>query len=531
MRNIILIAFLSHLVCFQSFGQYNDNRSLEYDILKYAPYIKLDPDTSFILVKSQIEIEFLMDLETLYLDLHCVDKKTGKGMKVDYVIDSKYQDTLIFEHEDDQLFIRSVRFQKGYSTDLLIFYSGSPKDGLIFSKNKFGNRTVFADNWPNRAHHWLVCNDHPSDKAIWEVMVEAPKGYQVISNGNPYKENGSYDENNNRFIFTTKVEIPTKVMVIAVAKFAVDKLEDLNGIPVSSWVFPENESEGFHDYAQARDVLKWFIDKIDEYPFQKLANVQSKTIFGGMENAGCIFYHENSVTGKRNHEDLLAHEIAHQWFGNSASEIHWSHLWLSEGFATYLTDLYILDKYGEEEFQKRLKKERNQVKRFANNNDSPVVDDTDDYMSLLNANSYKKGAWTLHMLRDKVGNDLFWEIIKEYYKKYKLSNASTNDFFQVAELYSKMDLAKFKEDWLLQPQIPNIRIDIAIKGKKAELIVKQTQKHLIDFPIYILAKGSNNSKKMKFDIKDEESILNIMTDFKIKEIIIDPDTKLLFQEK
>ena len=82
------------------------------------------------------------------------------------------------------------------------------------------------------------------------------------------------------------------------------------------------------------------------YPFTKLANVQSKTRFGGMENAGNIFYFENSVSGERKIENLFTHEIAHQWFGNSASESDWTHVWLSEGFATYFTDLYILKSFG-----------------------------------------------------------------------------------------------------------------------------------------------------------------------------------------
>src|SRR5207249_666261 len=119
-------------------------------------------------------------------------------------------------------------------------------------------------------------------------------------------------------------------------------------IPVSAWVYPQDSAKGFYDYALATEILKFYANYIAPYPYKKLANVQSKTIFGGMENASAIFYAENSVNGERTSEDLLAHEIAHQWFGDMASETSFEHLWLSEGFATYFTDLYFEKKYGKE---------------------------------------------------------------------------------------------------------------------------------------------------------------------------------------
>ena len=133
-------------------------------------------------------------------------------MKIQYIVDACYDDTLHYEHKEDELRIHSLRFKKGYNTDLIIVYEGRPKDGLIFDKSKYGKPTIFADNWPNRAHHWLVSNDHPSDKAIWDVMVEHPKKYHVVSNGK-FHARGIYSEETYRTIYTTEVEIPTKVSV------------------------------------------------------------------------------------------------------------------------------------------------------------------------------------------------------------------------------------------------------------------------------------------------------------------------------
>ena len=130
-------------------------------------------------------------------------------------------------------------------------------------------------------------------------------------------------------------------MVIGVSPFAVQEMLSKSGIPLSSWVYPQNSEEGFFDYSIATRPLDFFESYIAPYPYSKLANVQSKTVYGGMENASCIFYHERTVTGKQDHEILITHEMAHQWFGDAVSELNWHHIWLSEGFATYLTDLYI----------------------------------------------------------------------------------------------------------------------------------------------------------------------------------------------
>lgn len=109
-------------------------------------------------------------------------------------------------------------------------------------------------------------------------------------------------------------------MVVGIARFAVQQVGKVDNITVESWVYPQNRAEGFYDYSVALKVLDYFHRHIGPYPFKKLANVQSKTRWGGLENASAIFYSESSVNGKADHEDLIAHEEAHQRFGNSASE-------------------------------------------------------------------------------------------------------------------------------------------------------------------------------------------------------------------
>ena len=330
--------------------------------------------------------------------------------------------TVTFLQDSDAVSINSPA-KAGSVHSYIIDYAGVPADGLIISTNKYGHRTFFGDNWPNRAHNWLPCADYPGDKATVDFIVTAPDHYQVVSNGLKAEESPLPNHLKLTHWHET-APLPTKVMVIGVADFAIDHPGDPDHIPVYTYVFPEDKTAGFKNYAFADDILPFYIKKIGPYAYEKLANVQSKTIFGGMENAGAIFYFENSVTSA-GIEELMAHEIAHQWFGDAASEKSFSNLWLSEGFATYMTNVYLENKYGTDTLRKRLIADRTNVFKFEEKRNSPVVDTTvkGNYMQLLNANSYQKGGWVLHMLRRKLGENMFWKGIRAYYKKYDGGNA------------------------------------------------------------------------------------------------------------
>jgi aminopeptidase N len=412
-----------------------------------------------------------------------------------------------------------------------IAYAGIPSDGLIISENRFGDRTFFGDNWPDRAHNWIPCIDHPSDKATVEFKVSAPDHYRVIANGRMVEETAL----DHQYKFThwqTDVPLPTKVMVIGVARFAVENVENELNIPVSTWVYPQNAEEGFRDYRIATEPLGYYIQQIGPYPFSKLANVQSTTLYGGMENAGNIFYQERLVTGKQQQEGIIAHEIAHQWFGNSVSEGNWYHIWLSEGFATYLTDLYMENKYGDERFRMGMERERNIAIRYAGRNQSPVIDTTiTDYMDLLNPNSYQKGAWFLHMLRKELGDEVFWECLQSYYKAYQYSNALTGDLQQVAESISGKDLDYFFKQWLYQSGHPILDIRWQQEKSGIEIEIEQTQKgQTFIFPLeleLVFRDGSMRCETVKIDQPSENFV--IPANMKVEKIIPDPDVWLLFE--
>ena len=251
-----------------------------------------------------------------------------------------------------------------------------------------------------------------------------------------------------------------------------------------------------------------------------------------MENASAIFYSENSVSGKAEVEDLLAHEIAHQWFGNMVTEKHFSHLWLSEGFATYLTNVYLQAVHGDEIFHERLKNERTQVIEFARHHqNTPVVDTLSAYMDLLNANSYQKGGWVLHMLREEVGDKIFKEIVSAFYGHYKGRNVDTRDFEEVAEKISGKELTWFFDQWLYRAGIPELEFFTRIAEGEFTFIVKQNEKPFRFHLDLLLVEEDGGVIRKRFEVNEFEHEFKVPFKGSNLKFIIDPDIKLLYDGK
>lgn len=456
-------------------------------------------------------------------------KSSGKGMKVSKITsDGENIPFYLIGDKLELLLPITTKAMQEYTFE--IDYKGVPADGLVISKSRNGDRTFFGDNWPNRAHQWFPCKDHPSDKATVTFNITAPEHYQVIANGVQIEET-NLDGGLKFTQWVSDVELPTKVMVIGVAQFAVKRTGSYNNIPVTSWIYTDDREAGFIEYRKAKDILEYFSTKVGDYPFEKLANVQSKTRYGGMENASCIFYFENSVTGDESHEDLMAHEIAHQWFGNSVSEKDWEHIWLSEGFATYFTDLYFEEKYGVDAMNKRLMSERETVIGFSKKQKRSVVDTLyKDINTLLNPNSYQKGAWVLHMLRNKIGDKPFWKGIRQFYDKYKGKNADTEDFKRQMESASGISLHDFFDTWLYNAGHPDLNGKWIYKNNAVSVTVANPDKMKFPLEIGLFDKKGKLVKLQKFNVYTDIQTLYIpnVPNFDGK-VILDPNVKLLFE--
>lgn len=505
----------------------------QIDIQHYRFALALSDTTNVIRGEAQIRVKFLQELSKMDLDLVAYQPAEKTGMIVERItIDEQ---PLTFQQKGESLEIQLPDgIRKDTELTFQINYHGIPADGLIIDANKYGHRTFFGDNWPNRAHHWLPSVDHPSDKASVEFIVTAPDHYQVIGNGIQVEETNLLNGQKLTH-WREDAPLPTKVMVIGAADFAVQRAGDIMGIPISSWVYPENRQAGFYDYAQALQVLPFFIEKVGPYSYPKLANVQSKTRYGGMENASNIFYYENSVTGGQEQETLIAHEIAHQWFGNSASEGNWHHVWLSEGFATYFTTLYMEAQHGIEAARELLVEDREQIVSFAGRNDSPVIDTRiTNYNELLNVNSYQKGGWVLHMLRRQIGDEAFWQGIRQYYTRFRNSNALTKDLQEIMEQASGQKLGSFFQQWLYRGGIPMLEVKLEPTGNrnKYQLTIRQTQAgEAFNFPLELSIHPKQGSpERLSLDIREKEQVTIIKFKGAIEKLELDPDVNLLFGE-
>jgi aminopeptidase N len=530
LKNMQKLLLLNLVILFLFLPLKSQNHSERFeaiDVLSYRFEIDLNDTTYMIRGIADIDIAFRKDVDHFQLDLSCISEDSS-GMKVEQITEDGRVAT--FLHQENQITLTIPRASKGEQRHYRIIYHGIPTDGLIISKNKFGDRTFFGDNWPNRGHHWLPLVDHPSDKAVVEFIVMAPDHYGIISVGKNLSEERADDRVTSHW--KTLVPLSTKLMVIGVSPFAVQEFQSKSGVPVSTWVYPQNQAEGFYDYSIATKPLDFFESYIAPYPYCKLANVQSKTVYGGMENASCIFYHERTVNGKQDHENLFAHEIAHQWFGDAVSELDWHHIWLSEGFATYLTDIYIEQTHGRDAFVASMLDERRQVLQYARRRLAPIVDTTLPVsVRLLNKNSYEKAGWVLHMLRHEMGDDLFHQCIQTQYERFKFDNALTEDFQKVVESVTGKSYEEFFRQWFYQAGHPVLSNSWKQKGNKMEITICQKQEQFVfAFPLEVEISGKKGkSIRQKLDIRSAEQTFIIDLPFKAKEILLDPDTWLLFE--
>jgi len=496
----------------------------QIDVNHYKIDLTLSDNSDTIVVQEQIKFQHTDTEKDIVFNLASRDI-SGKGMQIESIeLNGK---KVLYRHEDDSLFILNT---KSFSPPLILFVSfkGVPKDGLVIGKNKYSSRTFFGDNWPTRAQNWFACNDHLSDKATVEFIVRAPEKYNVVANGKLISE---VNINKTRsFHYVSSMPLPTKVMVVGVAEMRSEEAGVINGTTVTSYVYPKNKKQAFYDFQLAPSILQFYVNYIAPYEFEKLDNVQSTTRFGGMENAGCIFYDENALKGTRSSENLIAHEIVHQWFGNSATEKDWCHLWLSEGFATYLTNVYIEQTKGKEAFQEQLKTDRSRVISFEKSYKHPIVDTTySSLMNLLNPNSYQKGGWVLHMLRNEIGDNLFHESIRKYYRAYRLSNADTRDFQRIVEEVAKRDLDWFFEQWLFTSGHPKLELNSEIIKNNFALRINQKE-DIFKFPLKIEIEFNDGTKQQDvIRITEKESVYKKSFSKSIKKFTLDPEVQLLFE--
>ncbi len=502
-------------------------RNSSADIQGYIFNLSLNDSTDQINGEAEITVNFKDKADAFTLDL--IAKSDTFGMEITHIFES--DKTANYSFENSKITITPASDSTKLRT-FTIGYRGIPERGLVIDTTKFGQRSFFGDNWPNLARHWLPSVDHPYDKASIEFRITAPEHYDVVATGEKIEE--SYFGNGLKLTtYKEPAPVAMKVVTIGVTQFASRLLDEVYDIPVTAWVYPENRLDGFADYSVASEVLKYFIDNIGPYSYAKLANMQAKTQWGGLENAGTISYFENSVTGKNEVEGLIAHEIAHQWFGNSATENDWNHVWLSEGFATYFAILYQESVYGDKKRKEELELDRKQIFEYYGKNPSPIIDlSITDPMKVLSVNSYQKASWVLNMLRHKLGDGVFWDGIRTYYKRFQNANVMTADFKKVMEEVSGTNLKAFFEQWLYTKGYPEIKWDWSYRKGQLAITIEQRQKHhIFQFPLEVGVITNGKMETKTLQIEEISKTFEIPVTDRPDALILDPESWLLFEVK
>ena len=346
------------------------------DIEAYRFELTLRDDTDEIAGRATVTLRFTEDgVAEVPLDLigrgDASGGETGAaGMRVASVASADGR-RLAFTHEDDLLTVHLAEpGRAGDRAAFVVDYGGVPASGLRIGPNKYGERTFFSDNWPNRARNWLPTVDHIGDKATCEFVVTAPAHYQVVSNGRLVEETDL--EGGMRLThWRQSVPISPWLYVVGVARFAVQHLGEFKGLPVQTWVYARDRDAGFYDFAVPTiEALHFYDEYVGPFAYEKLANITSPATGGGMEAATALMYGENSVTGERSvrWRNVIIHEIAHQWFGNAVTESEWDDVWLSEGFATYFTLLFREHAYGRDDLVAGLREAADRVWRWYDEN-------------------------------------------------------------------------------------------------------------------------------------------------------------------
>ena len=431
---------------------------------------------------------------------------------------------------------------------VVVGYGGVPDDGLIIRRDSAGRWTYFGDNWPNRARHWLPTVDHPSDKATVSWWVSAPVSETVVGNGTrtgqaaaPPLHPGGVPR---RVTEWNEIRpISTYLMVIAAAPLVETRLGETacgygsvsRCVPQMVYTAPEQASYMPGPFSAAPGIVTFFSRLIAPFPFERLAHLQSSTRFGGMENATEIFYSDRAFRRHTMNDGLISHETAHQWFGDAVTERDWPELWLSEGFATYFSALWAEHAHGDSVFRETLRDIRSRVLSDERVATRPVIDSTEtNLMALLDANSYQKGGFVLHMLRRELGDSAFFRGLRIYFHAHEFGNATSADLRDALEQSSGRPLHWFFDQWLRRPGYPELTVAWTYDASARAVHVTVTQGDRFGFfrmPLTLeLRDASGRSQDATIDLDaTAETTATIPLRFASAPtaLVADPDVSLL----
>lgn len=509
----------------------------DFDILKYNLELDLFNNYKQPYLHSfdgKLEIEFKALDEIAQLKLN--------ASSFSMMIDSVSGDDVSFHHKSDTLYVQFNKPIKKNSIRRITieYHHNDMVDGAFFVKDGM----LFTNNAPQGARKWFPCYDHPSDKALFELKAKTPADVLLGSNGFLVDSTKIADT----IIYNWKTVYPLSTYLVVISSkknYQLDEIEwkSLSGkkIPVRFyWNEGENQSALNLIKSIIPQMMKYFSELLCDYPFEKngYATLNELFIFGGMENQTLI-----SLCKDCWNEELVAHEFAHQWFGNLITLKTWSDVWLNEGFATFAEGLWIEHRFGQDAYKQYMAV---QAERFFQTEDKFPIFNTDwrdkipDINKLYNGPIiYAKASAVLHMLRYVLGDSVFFNALKSYTNDSDLQygNISTEEFISKLMNYTGKDLGWFFNQWLAGTYYPIYKNYYSITQSDSEFIVdvvftqenKENIYYRMPFQIEILFDDGTSVEEIIFNEMNNQNFQFIYNKKPIK-IYFDPEDKILLKE-
>jgi aminopeptidase N len=449
-----------------------------------------------------------------------------------------------FELDDGKLRVAlPAALRAGGEAEVSIEYSAVPRRGLYFVGPDEGYPNKPVQAWTQGededSRYWFPCYDYPNNRATSEVIATVPEKFTAVSNGALIATTANAAAKTRTFHW--RHDIPHSVYLMSLAAGEFTLIEERAGdVPVQYYVQPGREDDARRAFGNTPRMIEFFARRIGvPYPYAKYAQVAvNDFIFGGMENTSATTQTADTMHDARAHIDfksdpLVAHELAHQWWGDLLTCRDWSHAWLNEGFATYFEALWCEENLGADEFAWNVRQDRGgYLDEDANRYRRPLV--CNRYrapIELFDRHLYEKGSLILHMLRRLVGDDLFFKSLNLYCTRHRGQNVITQDLQRAFEDTTGRNLDYFFVQWVYKEGHPEIEVSSSFddKRKLASITVKQTHKTsdsigLFRFPVTIaLMDADGNETRHRVEIKDKEQVFNFVGDKAPKAVRFDPE--------
>ena len=357
-----------------------------------------------------------------------------------------------------------VNVSAGEQFTTQVFYSGTPQ--LIYSYYNIGmifsNNTVFTISDPDAARAWWPCYDHPWDKAIVDLHITMRSDWKVAANGIRTEIVNNGDGTSTTHWIGENPMTTYLVCITAGPYVEINQtVPEQNNLPVQNFVMQNQYNNALIDLQNLPWMISWFSELFGDYPFEKYGNaVVSMSTYGAMEHQTMTTLGNYIISGNGAYETVIAHELVHQWFGNAVSFLTFKDVWLSEGFATYGEFLWTDKRFGWQSACNYLHSNFHQYYLDWEANAGPQTIYNPSFYNYFSPPSYEKAASVLHMLRLKLGDTNFFNLLRLYYNTYKNGNAITAEFEALAEQVSGQDLSQFFNQWIYGSGIPGVKYSL-----------------------------------------------------------------------